>query len=187
MRKHIVAISGLILSLMIIGGGCKGAGQTKTPSSLPVSSAPSATPPSREESSRTPTPSVPDERVYSLDITQWGVTLNLSADIADLRYSLKNDASTGNSYAYLSTRSLVAKGGKDCEAPFGPLGVLARAKEIVSDGPTTLPTDPVKVGDYYYYYIGPQATCSPDKAVQELAILQTKSVVKAATTAMMKQ
>lgn len=201
MKKITFALSAVVLGLMTMGAGC-GQSDDQTveaphtvvtqpadtaPQTQPVVTPPTSTPtePTADTTSTTSSMSTTStSKVSKLDISQWGVTLQLSKDIIDVHYSLKNDSSNGNSYAYFSSKSLIAKGGTGCDTPNAPLGALVRTKQLSADGPMAAPTNAVKLGDYYYYYIAPQSVCSNDKMVQDLTNSQMKSVEQAAATVM---
>lgn len=194
MKKALLSALVVLTGITMVGAGCgtpketlppaaSRAVQPQEPANPPVNNPtvdPIVTPPAVETVPTTSQPVTPPvsttttlptaTKGQSLSIAQWGVSLNLPAGIADLQYSLKRDSSTGNGYAYFSTKNLVAKGGEACEAPRGPLGVLVQAKKLESDGPSQLPpvNEMVKIGDVYYYYMGPQDTCTGDKAIQAM-------------------
>lgn len=92
-----------------------------------------------------------------LTIKQWDVKVPLSSGIADAYYLYKS----GNDTAYLSKAIYE---GTNCAADQTTLGAIVRftadQKDSLNDG-TMLSehTDAVKIGDYYYFYMHPQAAC----------------------------
>ncbi len=111
----------------------------------------------------------------------------------NLQYPINNDTSGLKYYVdcnssvcslYLSTADLESKAkqldpNSECEAKSSPLGGIARGKKgdiILGDKPIELIEGSRQIGNYYYIYSGPQATCSNIASVQQL---QTESIKQA--------
>jgi hypothetical protein len=131
-------------------------------------------------------------KVYKLDITQWGVTLILTRDIVDLQYSLTNDPKTGSKYAHFSTKSLIAKGGENCETDKNPLGTIVRAKKSITvqnDVTGVEKIQTIQDGDFYYYFSPPDpaTSCFQNTTIRDLLNAQIKSFQQAANTLQLMQ
>jgi type II secretory pathway pseudopilin PulG len=110
-----------------------------------------------------------------------------------LQYPINNDTSGLKYYVNcsssvcslkLSTADLESKAkqldpNSECEAKSGPLGGISRGKKgdiILADKPIELIDGSRQIGNYYYIYSTPQATCSNIASVQQL---QTESIKQA--------
>lgn len=197
MKKIVLVLTMMLVASVALGAGCQKS-EKKPAESTPSASQPQASQPKPAEPETptppTPAPSVPATPTSTpaeptpttpttppakgpkLNITQWGVSLVLSREIADTHYYLNK----GN--AYFTTKSLLTKGGEKCGAEYGPLGAMVRTKELKAEGPMAPPANAVKVGEYYYYYVGPQTPCTSDPTVQTLADKQAKLVEQAVPT-----
>ena len=114
------------------------------------------------------TRTIKDSAPKTMTIKEWGVQATYSGD-QTLQYDVVNQ--NGNSWAYVSSTELVAKG---CSVDGGAAGAINRYKfdqQIPSPGgensgtPVQLIasgalTEYAKVGDYYYYFEHGQAACS---------------------------
>jgi hypothetical protein len=103
-----------------------------------------------------------------LAIKEWGVQIPLAAGIEDAYYRY-DPRDTG--YAYLSLASLKST---DCAADATTTGVIVRfavddVDPISGEKYIKLVPAAAHVGNYYYFYQGPQAACSDDSTVQAKA------------------
>jgi hypothetical protein len=91
-----------------------------------------------------------------------------TAKISDFSYTIRSDDPT---VADFSTKTLTTKGGVYCASEHGPIGLITIHSEPLVQSPDGPAVDPyiAKVGNKYIYYYHPQATCSDNKAVQDLA------------------
>lgn len=111
-------------------------------------------------------------------IAELGVELTLTSDISDLTYV----TNSGNGYtnAYFSTKSL-AKSEPNCQADDGAIGDISRATSLpMASGPTAENTK--KIGQYYYFYIGPQSVCTSSSANASMQTSLKASLEKAFQT-----
>jgi hypothetical protein len=206
MKRIAYTLCGLAGGILMLGAGCGMTEQAPSPVSSSPTPATSSDEPIKPVEMVTPSTSVPVVETSSAPVTdisqpvvppssptttvvmsgkqlvisQWGITLDLPKGVVDLHYSLKRDGDKG--YAYFSSKSIIDKGGNTCEADQGPLGALIRTKTLTSDGSSATPSNALKVGEYYYYYFGPQTTCTNDGSVQTLIDTQMKLVEQAVPT-----
>ncbi len=109
------------------------------------------------------------EQTY-LTIKEWGVRFKLSADNADGYYFIEQGKPN---YAYLSLTSL--KDVDHCGADDTTTGVYARftvdEKDPIREEMLLIDEYPSakKVGNYYFYFERPQASCSEDETTQAKA------------------
>jgi hypothetical protein len=113
------------------------------------------------------------EEATVLEIDEWGVEMELSEDINDAKYVIKT-LSDGSVAAYFTTEALLEKDA-ECTAEDGAIGAISRA----SAGSETMTE---KVGDYYYGFSSPQATCSNDDEAADLQTAQIAELKKAFAT-----
>lgn len=103
--------------------------------------------------------------VSYLTIDQWGVKFELTSDITDATYSIKDNA------AGLSTKALT-KTDPQCAADKTTLGWLSRAEvdsTVNGKKVTDLYPNGKTIDGMYYYYVHPQATCSSNNVDQQQA------------------
>lgn len=124
-------------------------------------------------------------------IKEFGVRFKLPDGVNELLYEIRefeSESMAGKMIktADLSSQALIdaeAKAGaaiNQCSADFAPLGTISRYQkgELVRDVPIEQ-AGAVVVGDYYYLFTSPQAACSGDAGVNDLATTQLKAVSKA--------
>ena len=122
-----------------------------------------------------------------LDIKELGVKIKLSNDVQDATYYY--DAAYNAQYpnpkqVTISTKSLADKSGGSCAAGsgVGPLGTIQKysgdvdgfGRPLVADGKTIF-----KVSDGYVVLKTPQAACSTDAAILDLASTQRSAFTEA--------
>lgn len=125
----------------------------------------------------TPTPTQSDDYVV---IKEWGVKFKKPAGMSDLKYVLGASDANGGIISF-STQKLenldkqLSTGKLYCSAANGPIGNLGRDNRLPSKDPNDLgyPTN-LKIGSYYYWFNGPQATCSSNQQVNDLESSQIK-------------
>lgn len=116
------------------------------------------------------------------EVKELGIKFRISADIADLTYVISPD----NKVAHFSTRSLLAMGGNDCAADYGPIGSISTDEEnLIARGelPTVESDGFRKIQGRWVYYVSPQATCTNDEQAVGISLKQIaalKSVLKTA-------
>ncbi len=130
-----------------------------------------------------------------LVIKEWGVEFKKPAGMEDLQYKLVDSSSDFRPVSF-TTQKLVdldrSAGGTNgrfyCTVEYNPIGVLARSAGVPgSSTPGYDVSTSVKVGEYYYVFIHPQAACSDNKEVQALEsqqmadLLSTGDTLRAAT------
>lgn len=102
-----------------------------------------------------------------LEIEQWGVEIPIESGYEDLVYAISPTANI----ATFSTKSVVESDGKSCEATRTGLGALSRGKatdEVSASGITyDEVSESIKIKDYYYLYVSPQATCGNSTASEQ--------------------
>jgi hypothetical protein len=106
-----------------------------------------------------------------LVISEWGVQFRRPAGMDDLKYAPYN-TSEGDTKAFITDRLInfdKSTGGQSCVASEAPIGVLTRVRDFsyFQQQGHFIPGN-VKIGDYYYYFTGPQAACSENKQAQDL-------------------
>jgi hypothetical protein len=121
-----------------------------------------------QASQSSPSGSQPASTQKYLIIKEWGVKLPLTNATKDAYYVF---LSNNTSSAYLSLRSLADT---ECAADQTSIGAVFRYLPGDTDPQSnqqysTIYSDGVKVGDYYYRYSSPQAGCSDDTAIQTKA------------------
>lgn len=113
-----------------------------------------------------------------ITVTEMKIKIPLNEPLFDLEYIISADLGS----AYFSTKRL-SNYGQWCATSEAPLGKLIKTTEEplkVSDAnyePSRSENALVKkIGDYYYYYIPPQATCSDNKSAQALQTAQIAAI-----------
>ncbi|MFH0972943.1 MAG: hypothetical protein V1768_03085 [Patescibacteria group bacterium] len=126
----------------------------------------------------TPIPISTNQNKNYLAIKEWGVQFEKPTGLNDLQYVIFDN--TGNIVAF-TTQQLVnldkSTGGKYCTADQDPIGTLSRVQnfDIYTQNGRDIPTN-VQIGSYYYFFTGPQATCSDNKQVQALESIQISTL-----------
>jgi hypothetical protein len=131
---------------------------------------------------------IPEQVSPNLVIKEWGVQFEKPANMDDLQYEIsKNDRDT----VFFITQKLInldkSTGGKYCTVSQGPIGALSRVQNFDSykqDG-RYIPTS-IQIGNYFYFFTGPQATCSDNKQVQTLESEQISSLTNAISNSLQK-
>ena len=93
-----------------------------------------------------------------LVIKEWGVRMKLTDNLKDAYYVIKPDTSSS---AFLSLQSLTAVA-PECAPDKISVGVLFRqttAEHDTTVSEQTAPYGDVRIGNYYYGYVGAQAGC----------------------------
>lgn len=113
-----------------------------------------------------------------LQIKEWGVEFKKPSDMYDLVYTLINTSIGENDRVvenvYFSTHKLINLD-QSCGPQMGPIGVLVGILGREND-PTYFQDRNIPInfmystylGDRYYFFVRPQATCSDNKQVQEI-------------------
>lgn len=134
-----------------------------------------------------------DTNTGYLVISEFGVRFKLPEGVDELIYKIRQFESESTEGQMIKTADMASKalvdaeakvttGSNNCTADTAPLGTLSRYQkgDLVRDVPVEQSgSGAVKVGDYYYLYSTPQANCSMDDGVNELAASQLKAVKKA--------
>jgi hypothetical protein len=184
MKRFLLALPVVVL----LAAGCNSSPQvsSQTPVQNPVAQSTTPTP-------ATPTAS-PVQTSNLLVIKEWGVEFQKPTGMSDLEYVIDASPGSNGNTADFITQQLVdldkSTGGKYCVAGQAPIGVLSRVQNFNAnqqDG-HYIPTN-VKMGDWYYFFTPPQASCSDNKQVQALetkeilggAVLQTLQAVPTVT------
>jgi hypothetical protein len=182
MKKTLLSgASMLTLAVVLAGGGCGGSKQEPVLNQRNSSNT-TVTPPSTNPTGSNPTTEAPKPPAAvggKMDITQWKVMLTVPKDLQNIQYSVRSDSKKDISYAYFTTQELIDKGSDGCAAENSPLGTITKTKKVEADGPMAAPSNAKKIGDYYYYYSGPQSTCSTKTEVLDLANTQAKQLQNA--------
>lgn len=128
------------------------------------------------------------ENNKKVTIKEWNVEFDVPVNVPDLIYEKYEDIEdTKLTYEIIefSSESLIKADEisidpikQYCGAEEGPLGTLTRTKELTE---YLSGRDEVKIGDYYYIYLSPQATCSDDEKVRNLQSSQKLSLEKVIT------
>lgn len=110
----------------------------------------------------TPTSTLNKTSSY-LVIKEWGVAFQKPSGMDDLVYVQPNipisvDDKTANSVSF-STQRLINLD-PSCTPETIPIGSLGRVSELSEFGDRGVPAN-VHIGNYYYFFITPQATCGP--------------------------
>jgi len=161
----------IIVVLVLVGGtgyfvyhATKKTNDTFTAAAKAAESTPDTSKP--HASSSTSAKSVPTKEY--LAIKEWGVKIPLTESTKDAYYVfLQNDTSS----AYLSLHSL---DGTQCAADQTSIGAVFRYLPGDQDPEShefysSIYTDGIKVGNYYYRYASPQAGCSDNNQTQTKA------------------
>jgi hypothetical protein len=141
------------------------------------------TQPTTTQTAPTPTPTQTDDYLV---IKEWGVKFKKPAGMSDLKYLVPYNT-TANGSVFFSTQQLVNldkqfnSGKTYCDVDQAPIGSLGRANHLPGPNDKTFPTN-LKIGSYYYWFDGPQATCSDNKQVQNLETQQIAPLRDAITT-----
>lgn len=123
-------------------------------------------------------------------IGEWGVKFKPGADLADFFYLTSGDSVQPSTKSLmqvaLSKNPPAANSAFDsfCSPAASPLGVMQRGKTGAAIQGTTYDkvAGAIKVGDYYYIIVAPQASCSADKTAQDLQTKQTAALKEAIKT-----
>ncbi len=120
----------------------------------------------------------PSQTSDYLAIKEWGVEFEKPAGMDDLVYAQINipisaDDATASSISF-STQQLM-NFDSSCAPEAIPIGSLGRVSNLSEFGDRGVPTN-VHVGDYYYFFVTPQATCSDNQQVQALETQQMSAL-----------
>lgn len=132
-----------------------------------------------------PTPTTTQSDDYIV-IKEWGVKFKKPAGMSDLKYAVSLNT-TESGAVYFSTQQLVnldkqySTGKTYCDVDQAPIGSLGRSNHLPGPNDKTFPTN-LKIGNYYYWFAGPQATCSDNKQVQNLETQQIAPLKNAIST-----
>ncbi len=153
-RGFLLPVIAILILFVAVGGGAFFLGrQSSSPQTVPVVS-----------------PS-PEKKEFT--IPEVGIKFP-TATIDDFTYSLGSGGTAGKGTSIsFSTKTLEAKGGEYCAAKTAPLGIVTVQDQLAVQEPDGQHVPPllVQVGGKYIYYTHPQATCSDEKAIQELAAI----------------
>ena len=120
-------------------------------------------------------------------IPEWGVKFKPGTDLQDFLYLMDNGSVQPSTKSLmqlaLTKKGTTANSAYDaiCSPAAMPIGVIQRGKSGTQFQGTTYEKIPgaLKVGDYYYIIVAPQAPCSGDKSVQDLQTKQTAALKEA--------
>ena len=108
----------------------------------------------------------------NLVILEWGIQFTKPRGMTDLLYAM-NDGSIK-----FITQQLMdldaSTGGKYCTLDDGSLGSLSRLQNLPTDGPAR--GAHVHIGNYYYFFEHPQATCGMNEQVTNLQSSQAAAL-----------
>ena len=118
-----------------------------------------------------------------LDIKEFGVKIKLSDSIKDATYYYDSEYATKyptTPYISISTKSLADNSNGTCSASasISPLGMIQRfSSDQDGLGNKLVPNNTTifKIRGYYYMVRTPQAACSTDKSILDLATSQRKT------------
>ena len=127
------------------------------------------------------TGSTPTQTNNYFEIKELGLKFKITDDIKDLTYSAVANMTNSDSSVLFSTKSLEAAGGIYCAASMAPLGVLDKKTTLEAPGEINV-SYLIESNNLYVSYMGPQATCSNVKSVQDLQTNQIKSLREALKT-----
>lgn len=153
----------IVLAALVAAGGCLYLAHTGT------------VPGFRLLQTATSTPSSEEEWMY---IKEWGIDVKKPDGMKDLVYGIDPDFSNG---AGFSTTALVSVARAEdrpvqgiywCDADQGPIGGLFRTTNL-QDLKSFEQTTAVKIGNYYYTFETPQATCSEKSHIIDLQTKET--------------
>lgn len=122
----------------------------------------------------------------AIQIKEWGVQFTPSSNTKDILYFTVSDTAFFTTQAlltaaYPSAANASLNTDNFCSFSEDPIGQVVRGKAGSKDphsGGTTIEKNPtaIKIGDYYYVFVTPQAACSPDKTVDALESKITTSL-----------
>lgn len=116
-----------------------------------------------------------DPNVGYVVISQWGVRFKPAESLGEVQYFKPKDLSSYDAFTF-TTKGL-SDAATTCSASSENivLGLLYRNKEQLPQYGSLL----AKIGDYYYQYRGPQASCgSDDIAMESAALIQLSESLK---------
>lgn len=121
--------------------------------------------------------SVSQDKNY-LTIKEWGVQFEKPANMNDLQYIVINNTDA----VAFTTKQLIdldtSTGGKYCTAEEDSIGRLSRVQNFdsfIQDG-RNIPSDNVRVDNYFYFFSGPQSVCSTNAQVGTLQSKQARAL-----------
>jgi hypothetical protein len=174
MKKLLLALPVVLL----LAAGCSS--NQPVAVNQPNSTQPTQTQQTTPQSTTTQTTPTPTQTDDYLVIKEWGVKFKKPAGMSDLKYVLGASNANGGtiSFSTLKLENLdkqLSTGKLYCSAANDPIGHLSRANSLPSKDPNDKPYPTnLKIDSYYYWFDGPQATCSDNQQVKDLESSQIK-------------
>jgi len=100
-----------------------------------------------------------------LDIKELGIKIKLDDSIKDAIY-VAGTSTDGSQFAYISTQTLTDKSNGSCNPAKGSFASITKTPDAVRSVDNARV---FKLGNNYIFITGPQAICSDDQTVQDLA------------------